>query len=67
MRLSCDEEWDEAGGVLERMILTLMSTQPTSANKKDLKVALDSLQEAKGALLRLGVYSDEFDSTIYHY
>ncbi|MEY3326563.1 MAG: hypothetical protein RL044_516 [Actinomycetota bacterium] len=67
MSLSSDEEWDEAGGVLERMISTLMSTKPTSKNKKDLKVALDCLQEAKSALTRLGVYSDEFDSTIYHY
>ena len=67
MRLSSNEEWDEAGGVLERMILTLMSTQPTPKNKKDLEIALDSLQKAKSALLRLDVYSDEFDSTIYHY
>ena len=67
MRLSSNEEWDEAGGVLERMILTLMSTQPTPKNKKDLEIALDSLQKAKSALLHLDVYSDEFDSTIYHY
>lgn len=67
MRLSNSNEWDEAGGVLERMILTLMSAQPTADNNKDFKVALDSLQVAKSAPLRLGVYSDEFDTTIYHY
>ncbi len=67
MRLSTSDEWDEAGGVLERMIMTLMSTQPTTKNKKDLTIALDSLQTAKSALLQLGVYSDEFDPTIIHY
>ena len=67
MRLSTEDEWDEAGGVLERMIMTLMSTQPTSGNKKDLKIALDSLQNAKNALLELGVFSDEFDPSIFHY
>ena len=67
MRLSTEDEWDEAGGVLERMIMTLMSTQPTSGNKKDFKIALDSLQNAKNALLELGVFSDEFDPSIFHY
>jgi len=67
MRFSTTEEWDEAGGVLEMMILTLMSTRPTDQNKKDLKTALESLQQAKDALERLGVFSEEFDSNIYHY
>jgi hypothetical protein len=67
MRFSTTEEWDEAGGVLEMMILTLMSTRPTDQNKKDLNTALESLQQAKDALGRLGVFSDGFDSSIYHY
>lgn len=67
MRFSTTGEWDEAGGVLEIMILTLMSARPTDQNKKDLKTALESLQQAKDALERLGVYSEEFDSNIYHY
>lgn len=67
MRFSTTEEWDKAGGVLETMILTLMSTRPTDQNKKDLNTALESLQQAKCALERLGVFSDEFDSGIYHY
>ena len=67
MRFSTTEEWDEAGGVLEMMILTLMSTRPTDQNKKDLNTALESLQQAKDALKRLGVFSDGFDSSIYHY
>ena len=67
MRFSTTEEWDEACGVLEMMILTLMSTRPTDQNKKDLKTALESLQQAKDALGRLGVFSEEFDSSIYHY
>ena len=67
MRFSTTEEWDEAGGVLEMMILTLMSTRPTYQNKKDLNTALESLQQAKDALGRLGVFSDGFDSSIYHY
>ena len=67
MRFSTTEEWDEAGGVLEMMILTLMSTRPTDQNKKDLKTALESLQQVKDALERLGVFSEEFDSNIYHY
>ena len=67
MRFSTTEEWDEAGGVLEMMILMLMSTRPTDQNKKDLKTALESLQQAKDALGRLGVFSEEFDSSIYHY
>ncbi len=67
MRFSTTEEWDEAGGVLEMMILTLMSTRPTDQNKKDLKTALESLQQAKDALERLGFFSEEFDSSIYHY
>lgn len=49
------------------MILTLMSTRPTDQNKKDLKTALESLQQAKDALERLRVFSEEFDSSIYHY
>jgi hypothetical protein len=67
MRFSTTEEWDEAGGVLEMMILTLMSTRPTDQNKKDLNTALESLQQAKDAMGRLGVFSDGFDSSIYHY
>ena len=67
MRFSSAEEWDEAGGALEMMMLTLMSTCPTDQNKKDLKTALESLQQAKDALERLGVFSEEFDSNIYHY
>jgi len=67
MRFSTTEEWDEAGGVLEMMILTLMSTRPTDQNKKDLKTALESLQQVKDALEQLGVFSEEFDSNIYHY
>ena len=67
MRFSTTEEWDEAGGVMEMMILTLMSTRPTDQNKKDLNTALESLQQAKDALGRLGVFSDGFDSSIYHY
>lgn len=67
MHFSTTEEWDEAGGVLEMMILTLMSTRPTDQNKTDLKTALESLQEAKDALGRLRVFSEEFDSSIYHY
>jgi len=67
MRFSTTEEWDEAGGVLEMMILTLMSTRPTDQNKKDLKTALESLQQVKDALERLGVFSEAFDSSIYHY
>jgi len=49
------------------MILTLMSTRPTDQNKKDIKTALESLQQAKDTLKRLGVFSEEFDSSIYHY
>ena len=67
MRFSTTEEWDDAGGVLEMMILTLMSTRPTDQNKKDLNTALESLQQAKDTLGRLGVFSDGFDSSIYHY
>lgn len=67
MRFSTTEEWDEAGGVLEMMILTLMSTRPTDQHKKDLKTALESLQQAKDALERLGLFSEEFDSSIYRY
>lgn len=67
MRFSTTEEWDEAGGVLEMMILTLMSIHPTDQSKKDLKTALESLQQAKDALEQLGVFSEEFDSSIYHY
>lgn len=67
MRLSSTEEWDEAGGILEMMISTLMSTRPTDQNKKDLKKALESLQQAKDALEQLGVFSEEFDSNIYRY
>jgi hypothetical protein len=67
MRFSTTGEWDAAGGMLEMMILTLMSTQPTANNKMDLEIALDSLQEARDALQRLGVFSRDFDPVIHHY
>ena len=67
MRLTTAEEWDEAGGVLEQMIMTLMSTEPTAANKADLKTALASLQLARECLVRLNLYSEDFNATLYHY
>jgi len=67
MRFSTAEDWDNAGGALEMMILTLMSTRPTSENEADLEIALDALENAKSALKRLGVFSKDFDPLLYHY
>jgi len=67
MRFSTTEEWDEAGGVLQTMIATLMSMHLETEQKDDLLRARQLLQEAQYCLQRLGVYSQDFDPSIFFY
>ena len=67
MRFYTQKEWDEAGGILEMMIQSTMSTMPTEKNAKDLKIAYVSLRKSQDALIRAGVYSADFDATLLHY
>ena len=67
LRFYTQKEWDEAGGILEMMIQSAMSTMPTEKNAKDLKIAYTSLRKAQDALIRAGIYSEDFDATLLHY
>ncbi len=67
MRFHTQKEWDKAGGILEMLIQSAMSTMPTEKNAKDLEIAYTSLRKAQDALIRAGVYSEEFDATLLHY
>ena len=67
MRFTTQQQWDEAGGILEMMILSAMSEMPTEKNEKDLRIAFTSLRKAQDALIRAGMYSKDFDATLFHY
>ena len=67
MRFHTQKEWDRAGGILEMLIQSAMSTMPTEKNAKDLEIAYNSLRKAQDALIRAGVYSADFDATLLHY
>lgn len=67
MKISGKDQWDEAGGTLEMIYMTVLSIRPIPKNQKDLDLAIESLSNAKDALSRLGVYSEDFDPLIYHY
>jgi hypothetical protein len=67
MRYTNTDQWDSAGGVLQTMIATLMSLHVSSEDQDDLEQARKSLQNAQECITRLGVYSKNFDQTIFFY